>query len=308
MGLRMHRTFKQAHQRTLMQGTTQEPRLLKLPGGSWWRQANPRSMDSTDGHLPVLGPTVSAMGVGAQDGWLVETHDGLQLHANLKQHNGSFEEKNVFVRDEHDTLSVRKGEFQLGRCAGSTSLTTRQVMELCEIFDDFDRSGKGFLTADDLLNVTNALGEDIDLNDMEKVVANMDLDGGRATGNTPGIDFPEFLQLCSAALKDGCHKELNAAWGVLSRGDRTADRQNLSNMMEALGFHIQDIPQILEEFLLGLQLGAMDKGTFAEMMYSDPLRQSTTSLGSDDQAGEAVSLLKWHEQTGVPSNYGATKC
>jgi len=237
IGLRMFNALEEAHMK--LRGTKTEVKNLvtgfidkgATPKGSW----RVKAVKNQDGKHGTV--TLSENGLTAT------------LKANIKQPDGSVQEKKTTFTNEMDTFTIVNGEFKSGCSSGKGSLTTKQIVDLCEVFDLFDYSGTGLLNAVDLYSLVKAVGvaDDVTLDDLKKVVKDLDFDGGRNTKDENGVpqiglDFPEFLILATTAL-DGynCHAELRGAWNNLDKdGDGHASRLELKALIVAMGFDEPD--------------------------------------------------------------------
>ncbi|XP_014770346.1 calmodulin-beta [Octopus bimaculoides] len=109
-------------------------------------------------------------------------------------HFPSTEELRQVLRDHNFTGDgfLTFDEF-VGTMASYVGFSTSEhEKELRETFKYFDRSGRGFISSDDLRTVLECLGEDITEEELEEMIAEVDINGdGR-------IDFEEFI----ACLKE----------------------------------------------------------------------------------------------------------
>ena len=120
-----------------------ETRTFQMPKGSWKKKAARYS----DG----------AWGRVKQPRCLNEKP---QLTAKLLQPDGTYTEKSILF-DDLDTNVT--GGFELGCSAGHSKLTTKSILQMCDAFDDFDYSGTGFLTAEDVFVLTEVVGQKLQM-------------------------------------------------------------------------------------------------------------------------------------------------
>lgn len=73
-------------------------------------------------------------------------------------------------------------------------LSLEQISELREAFSVFDKDGDGSITVHDLTEVFKAMGQNINVADATRMVAEADLD---ANGT---VDFPEFLTMVASRM------------------------------------------------------------------------------------------------------------
>lgn len=153
---------------------------LDLPTGPWVRKAK---MDASGRRGRV---TLDAYGCST-------------LHATVQKDDGTWIEASSPF-ELLDTFRVHDGELVKGCSAGAAKLTTRDILFMCDLFDEMDFEGAGFLVPSTVQAYVAAMGTSVSRKDVEKLVSDLDLDAGRYTGGTLGLDFPEFLTLLSTSL------------------------------------------------------------------------------------------------------------
>ena len=163
-----------------------------LPTGSWTRKAK-KDAQGRRGYVTLEGGKAA-------------------LHATVRKNDGSWVEATT-VFEEMDTYYVEDGVLVEGCSAGAAKLSTRDIIFMCNLFDEMDYEGEGFLNPHVLHTFTNAMGVEVTREQVTKVVRDLDLDGGRHTGGDIGLDFAEFMMLVSTSLNGyTCAAEMDKAW------------------------------------------------------------------------------------------------
>eukprot|EP00658_Telonema_sp_P-2_P025369 TRINITY_DN20216_c0_g1_i2.p1 TRINITY_DN20216_c0_g1~~TRINITY_DN20216_c0_g1_i2.p1 ORF type:complete len:613 (+),score=172.64 TRINITY_DN20216_c0_g1_i2:126-1841(+) len=201
----------------------QDAKVLGLPGGSWKRKAK----RDGSGRLGEVSRTDE--GAHVLTACLLDDQTG-----EYRQVEQMFE--------EFDTFTVVGGEFVKGCSAGLAFSTTRDVIDMCDLYDELDFSGTGMLGAIDVHRLTQALGQDATLEQIEKVVDDLDQDGGLLSDGKKGIDFPEFMMLTSVQVDPHKHRiNLDKAWKKLDAdGNGFTSKKEFVQLLSDLGMVASD--------------------------------------------------------------------
>mmetsp|Transcript_62249 Transcript_62249/g.131581 ORF Transcript_62249/g.131581 Transcript_62249/m.131581 type:complete len:582 (+) Transcript_62249:419-2164(+) len=214
---------------------------MSLPGGSWWRKAA-KDDQGRYGHIEVV------------DGQPI-------LHAKLQKDDGTFVEATTPFK-ELETFTCDDGKFSTGSAIG---MTTRELVALCDLYDELDIQGVGYLTVEDLLNFAQALGfEDATRKGIKKMLHDMDVDAGDYTGDALGMTYPEFFTMLTKSLDKGytCSNEMDLCFQHLSNGsdDGTIRMEQLKSFLDKASLDMDDdsLRKFLEEHGQGDHLTKSD--------------------------------------------------
>merc|ERR1712232_388057 len=84
----------------------------------------------------------------------------------------------------------------MGKSMPSTALSAEQKAEVKEAFDLFDTDGSGAIDATELKVAMQALGFEPTAKEVEKMVADIDIDGNAT------IEFEEFVEMMEGKMSD----------------------------------------------------------------------------------------------------------
>jgi len=201
---------------------------VSLPGGSWWRKAQ-KDDQGRYGHIEM------------QNGMPV-------LHAKLRKNDGSYADASTPFK-ELETFTAVDGEFMTGCAVG---LTTREIVFLCDLYDELDVQGIGYLTADELLAFAHSIGlRHVEKEEIEKMIEDMDLDAGTHTDDAMGLTYPEFLMMVTKNLEKGYtySNEMEKCWEHLQQGsnDGCVHKEQLRRFVDEAQLEMDD--NSLEDFL-----------------------------------------------------------
>ena len=113
----------------------------------------------------------------------------------------------------------------------ASELTAQQIQEFRQSFDIIDRDGDGYINADDLLQLFQALGANLSRTDVEGLIKENDVDG------TERIDFPGFLAIMTRETKQAdIDDELREAFRTMDKDqDGFITASELSNLLQSIG-------------------------------------------------------------------------
>ena len=113
----------------------------------------------------------------------------------------------------------------------ASELTAQQIQEFRQSFDIIDRDGDGYINADDLLQLFQALGANLSRTDVEGLIRENDVDG------TERIDFPGFLAIMTRETKQAdIDDELREAFRTMDKDqDGFITASELSNLLQSIG-------------------------------------------------------------------------
>merc|ERR1712048_67541 len=246
-----------------------------LPGGSWVRKA----VKNTDGRYGQ-----------------VELKDGKAvLMTTLSCDDGSHVQMEVPFK-AMDTFSCWNGQLKPGRIAGTGRLTTRDIIFMCDLYDELDHCGAGYLTTQTLHTFAHAVGlHDLSEDDFERLVADLDLDGGsHLTNGQLGLDFPEFMTLLSGSLGDGhhCISEMNHLWRHITKDSISGnlEAQCLSNWLTELQMNVDE--RTVKQFLNthGAGNGVITRAELWNLFVDDAQRHTSTDSGSKSETSSNAEV------------------
>jgi len=117
--------------------------------------------------------------------------------------------------------------------------------ELKEAFDEFDKDGSGAISAQELLGVMRAMGQNPTEDEVLNLMLEADLDGNGT------IEFPEFLELMKEKYgSDDQESDLREAFKIFDRDrDGFIDMRELKKVSMMLGTCLdpQEIDELMEE-------------------------------------------------------------
>eukprot|EP01066_Platyproteum_vivax_P011453 Platyproteum_vivax@DN5203_c0_g1_i1.p1 len=90
----------------------------------------------------------------------------------------------------------RRFSFKKEASAKKFTLTDEQKQEIKEAFDLFDTDGSGSIDSTELTTAFKALGFEPDVNEIEKMIKEVDKDGGGS------VEFREFLQMMEKKMAE----------------------------------------------------------------------------------------------------------
>jgi Ca2+-binding EF-hand superfamily protein len=203
------------------------------------------------------------------------------LFAKLRRDDGTHVDASSPFNDNLDTFTAVNGELVTGCCVGVGRLTTRDIVSMCDLYDEMDFGGYGFLTAPNLWNFVKSMGlRQVKEDEIVKLVADFDLDAGEPT-ESKGLDFPEFMMLTAGSLGTGytCQMEMKRFWDELTKDSASGrlEVQGLSRWLEEA--HIQEDEATLQAFMA--QYGCKDGTMEQDSLYSIFLNAPKRSEGQD---------------------------
>jgi Ca2+-binding EF-hand superfamily protein len=177
---------------------------LDLPGGSWKRKAVTNSDTQQTGRVEFDGK---------QNILVCEfEHPKTKAKQTIRQ---PFVLWDTFTpKFDEENGAPAKWRLEQGCTAGLGCLaTTGEIIDLCDFFDELDFSATGMLTAPDLHILTDAIGQNLSVDKVEKLVRDLDQDGGEDSEGKVGLDFIEFMAVFKAKLDPKMHRHnMQKAW------------------------------------------------------------------------------------------------
>jgi len=135
--------------------------------------------------------------------------------------------------------------------------------ELKEAFDEFDKDGSGAISAQELLGVMRAMGQNPTEDEVLNLMLEADLDGNGT------IEFPEFLELMKEKYgSDDQESDLREAFKIFDRDrDGFIDMNELKKVSMMLGTLLdpQEIDELMEEADVDGN-GKLDYAEFVKML------------------------------------------
>jgi len=135
--------------------------------------------------------------------------------------------------------------------------------ELKEAFDEFDKDGSGAISAQELLGVMRAMGQNPTEDEVLNLMLEADLDGNGT------IEFPEFLELMKEKYgSDDQESDLREAFKIFDRDrDGFIDMRELKKVSMMLGTLLdqQEIDELMEEADVDGN-GKLDYAEFVKML------------------------------------------
>lgn len=115
-------------------------------------------------------------------------------------------------------------------------ITEKQINELREAFEIFDRDQDGYLTIKELAEIMRNLGNAPSEGEIQDMIAEVDIDGNGS------INFQEFISLMARRMRDGdLEDEMKQVFKLFDRdGNGLIGHSELKSLMIGIGEKITD--------------------------------------------------------------------
>jgi calmodulin len=149
---------------------------------------------------------------------------------------------------------------------GADQLTEKQIAEFKKAFSYFDKDGDGTITTKELGSVLRSYGQRPTEAELQDMISEMDPDGNGT------IDFPEFLSMTTAKMKDTDSEEkIRETFRVLDKdGNGFISAAELRHVMTNLGERLSD--EEVEEMIREVDIdgdGQVNYEEFVQVMMSE---------------------------------------
>ena len=140
----------------------------------------------------------------------------------------------------------------------SGELSAQQIQEFRQSFDIIDRDGDGYINADDLFQLFQALGSPLTRQDVEGLIRENDVDG------TERIDFPGFLAIMTRETKQAdIEDELREAFRTMDKDcDGFITAPELSSLLQSIGIPLSN--EVVKRMIAEADKNRDQKLDFAE--------------------------------------------
>jgi len=149
----------------------------------------------------------------------------------------------------------------------SAKLSDEEIQAYRDVFALFDKDSSGTITAQELGDIMQSLGQNPSDSELQDMINEVDID------SSGSIDFDEFLKMMSTTVKaqDFAH-ETRAAFDVFDRdGSGTISADELRQVMKSLGENLtdQEIDEMIREADKDRN-GTIDYEEFVQLLSPKP--------------------------------------